>query len=824
MRFQFSSSLLFVASSAGSIFGVTMTAASSFTPHRIHYEDLLVDPEHQHPHQGGVSLLEALDDSSGIVVVTNLPDNFSQLKKEVLAHLHACLLEQQEQQQQEEGQDDAEVVVAEQAFRDGTLRRTLATATTLHEGGPLPLSLRMTQPASSCAAFNSTVQQFRTIAETATTKFAQALSDELAPDLHQPVLHRKQERQGGTDNKNNNNKGDAGAAGARYNTIADLVRHGDTLEHFHSYQKVKKTAAAIGEEYNDDDDDEEEEEAVRMETIELHADQGFFIAFTPGMLVEETAVAASASVSSVVSTAGGFYIVEKNEEEEDGTFEKKKKNPIHVEFDIDTDDLVFMLGDGVNQYINNRMIDSGTNRRALRATPHAVSLNYHAASSARVWYGRMVLPPSDALVVLDDQAGDAEHAAVQTTLTYGDVRRRLIDDANKSNDAGAAGAAAVPTAGLGCSQPNMRALQGGLHDQPSACAKGSLFCWARCMELDEYDLTEELCAEQNLDLQCINPRGQFSTGERHGDFWPACTNSTQEETPYPEILQHDDDVCTEEAWDAFLASFGDYDHTFDLSNEKNSGAALQWSVVDEEQGIIRGRLAFGDVYGWLSFGFASEGGKHNGMNDGNILMAIPGTDYTPATGLVVPGMTVEGSDAISIEVAKSRAAALIDTTINPLGSSVNEYHIDPDGSSFRHWSEPTGMLTDDGQGPSNVIVTDCFTAMTFEINSINGKYFNVTGVDDVMWGGNSMDYHVGYHGRGNRARFYINWMTGEGVFWEKPDIVAVVVEEKDDGNHSHNKTDDDDDSGASYSGSLLLASTAAAIATSVAAITTSDLF
>ena len=174
MRFQFSSSLLFVASSADSIFGVTVTAASSFTPHRIHYEDLLVDPEHQHPHQGGVSLLEALDDSSGIVAVTNLPDNFSQLKKEVLAHLHACLLEQQEQQQQEE-QDDAEVMVAEQAFRDGTLRRTLATATTLHEG-PLPLSLRMTQPASSCTAFNSTVHQFRTIAETATTKFAQALS------------------------------------------------------------------------------------------------------------------------------------------------------------------------------------------------------------------------------------------------------------------------------------------------------------------------------------------------------------------------------------------------------------------------------------------------------------------------------------------------------------------------------------------------------------------------------------------------------------------------------------------------------------------------
>jgi len=243
-------------------------------------------------------------------------------------------------------------------------------------------------------------------------------------------------------------------------------------------------------------------------------------------------------------------------------------------------------------------------------------------------------------------------------------------------------------------------------------------------------------------------------------------------------------------------------------------------VIDEERGIIRGRLVFGDVFGWLGFGFAAPDGNHNGMNDGNIIMALPGGNYTPAYGMVVPGMTVEGSDEISIEVAKSRSAELLPTTTNPPGSTVHEYHIDPDGSSFRHWSEPTGMLNDDdddddGQKPANVIVTDCFTAMTFETNSINGKAFNVSGTDDVIWAGNSMDYHAGYHGRGNRARFIVNWKTGEGEYWEKP---VVVGDDHDDHDHTEAAAEDDhdDNSGAhrrSGSSFLLISIVAVAITT-----------
>ena len=384
----------------------------------------------------------------------------------------------------------------------------------------------------------------------------------------------------------------------------------------------------------------------------------------------------------------------------------------------------------------------------------------------------MVLPPSDALVVAADAPG-----STQTTLTFGDVRRRLVETPD----------ARVP-AGLGCSSPTMRALQHGNHDEPSACEKGTLFCWARCMELSEYDITEEICASQDLEVKCINPRGQFTTGERHGDFWPACSNTTVEVTPYPEIPQTPEDTNTSDAWEAFVADT-EYDHSFDLTNDKNKGVLLQWSVVDEDEGLIRGRLAFNDVFGWLAIGFPDPEGKHNGMNGADILMALPGGNYTPAYGLEVPGKTLPGTDEISVEISKKKSVA-IEPVNNPEGSTVYEYVIDPEGSAFRHWYEPIGTSQ---SNKTNVVVTEYATALTWELDNINGKKFSMTGFDDLIWAGNSKDYHVGYHGRGNRARFHINWSTGEGKLWTPEEDEG---DEEESVSYNEDEYHDGDDSGA----------------------------
>ena len=259
---------------------------SAFTPIRIRYDDLV---------SGSISLLDALEDSSGIVSMTDLPEDFTFIKKDVLSHLHSCMLDQQESQ--------GEYDVAKESFPDGTIRRTLATATTKTEG---PLRLAKTSLTSSieCQSFEKNLERFRSISNMATRSFAKALSREMEPHLKKPLLTKR------GDDKDS------------YDTIEELVVHGEQLEHFHSYQKTER----VGEEYSD--------EESKMATIDVHADQGFFIAFTPGMMMSSNSKDKNPKASS------GFYIVEEGPNE---------TLPIHVEFDIDTDDLVFMLGDGVNQ-------------------------------------------------------------------------------------------------------------------------------------------------------------------------------------------------------------------------------------------------------------------------------------------------------------------------------------------------------------------------------------------------------------------------------------------------------------------------------------------
>jgi len=333
--------------------------------------------------------------------------------------------------------------------------------------------------------------------------------------------------------------------------------------------------------------------------------------------------------------------------------------------------------------------------KKLRATPHAVSLTAHDDSLARVWYGRMVLPPKDAYSSVTD-------------TTYGDVRKLIIDTPD----------ADLPS-GIGCSSMDMRALSG---DGSTSCGADELMCWARCMPLADFNIDENTCADQDLRLQCINPRGQSSDGSRHGDYYPACTNTTQEVTPFPKITGQNDN-CADE-WEAFRMGSA-YDHHFNLTTAANSGAFFMWSVVG---GTIKARLAFNNVFGYLSAGFADINGKKNGMHGANVLIAMPGGDYSAVTGL---------------DLDKP---------------SVQSFVIDPTQSSFRHWQEPI-----DGNPGAEFVQTECFTALLFETDEINGIAFNTTGTDEMIWAGNEKDHFMGYHGR-NRDRFTVEWSTGEAYF------------------------------------------------------------
>ena len=445
----------------------------------------------------------------------------------------------------------------------------------------------------------------------------------------------------------------------------EVVESGEHLEHFHSYQRTSSDTTE--------------------NTIDFHVDQGLFIAFTPALLVS-TQDDIDDSNKEDLTVSDGFYI-----ELQDGS-------RATVKFDAN-DDLVFMLGDGVNQFINPRLSKDSV---MLRATPHALTMPYHGANEARVWYGRMVLPPSDAV--------HPEHG-----ITFDEIRQGLMEGRDASQ------------LDLGCST-NMAARK----LQVTECTGNSIYCWSQCMNATEYSVSNEICAAQGLDMKCINPRNQLYV-EGHGDYYPACINASAaaNATDYPPLgnAPRNENECTLAAYQKF-ASNTMYENQVVVGEDAGT---FSWTFVD---GVLDGRLAFNGLFGWLAFGLSNTNttGTINGMLGASIIMALPGGNYNASVGLDLS-----------------------------VGNNVNEYQIDPLATAFRHWSTPLTSTTRSASTKKYAVeVNDCFTAITFKTDNINHIKFNATGRDELLWAADGEDYFAGYHGA-NRRRFAIDWSTSDAV-------------------------------------------------------------
>ncbi|KAL7529672.1 hypothetical protein ACHAWF_003080, partial [Thalassiosira exigua] len=356
--------------------------------------------------------------------------------------------------------------VATVVLPDGTVRRSFA-ASTLPEnrGGIRPVEALEAFVASSasgttsesCRAFRAGLGAFRAAADEVTHAFARRLSSEMGGSLPRPLLKA--------------------SGGGGYDDVADVVSGGVHLEHFHSYQKQK--------------DAREGGSSDEAQAIEFHTDQGFFIAFAPGLTVSTDGQGGD----EAPELSGGFYVRDADGAERAMAFD-------------DEDDLVFMMGDGANQFVNNQIV--GDDREPLRAAPHALTLPSSSddPSRVRVWYGRMVLAPDDAYVP-------------GTASTFGRAREALVAAASSDD---------VPLLGLGCSSPRAEAIVGtttsSRRSLATECAEDELYCWFRCQVLEDFGTSYATCEERRLEdpgaeVQCMNPRGQVHpNGKDHGDFYP----------------------------------------------------------------------------------------------------------------------------------------------------------------------------------------------------------------------------------------------------------------------------------------------------------------
>jgi len=232
-----------------------------------------------------------------------------------------------------------------------------------------------------------------------------------------------------------------------------VINKGDHLEHFHSYYAPKSKNSGGGASKAD-------------ATIDWHVDQGLVLLFTPGQQDDKS--------------TSGFFI------------QLKDGSAVEVDFDAALDDLVIMLGDGMDQYFNPVLKEG----HQLRAVPHALTLPKAATTKPRLWYGRMVLPPPAAL--FSSAAG--QHP--EEDATFGDLRKGMVrQDATSLN--------------LGCASERMVArdihtLSEGQtsNDEENPCdSEYSIYCWNRCMYYNSTDynpdqVTPDSCASEGEELLC----------------------------------------------------------------------------------------------------------------------------------------------------------------------------------------------------------------------------------------------------------------------------------------------------------------------------------
>ena len=259
-------------------------------------------------------------------------------------------------------------------------------------------------------------------------------------------------------------------------SLMDIIREGDHLEHFHAYYTSET---------------EQDSGHLQDITVDWHMDQGFLLAFSPGQ--------------SNGQPTDGFYI-----QLPDGSSEM-------VKFD-ERDEIVFFFGDGVNQIINPVLINQG--KAPIRALPHALKMP--ALDQERLWYGLMVLPPSDALHPIHHES-------------FGEIRKKMIQRDERSLYVGCSSSSTTTTS----SSRIARLLNEGFNE--SQCDEDmSYYCWHQCMNYTDYNASPDICESKSLTFGCVDVDGyEWPGGDVHNDsFALRCVeavlesqyNSTENET------------------------------------------------------------------------------------------------------------------------------------------------------------------------------------------------------------------------------------------------------------------------------------------------------
>lgn len=243
-------------------------------------------------------------------------------------------------------------------------------------------------------------------------------------------------------------------------SVHEIISKGEQLDHFHVYSSTDASTTS------------------QVKTLDWHTDYGFALAFLPGVM----------SKDGEYTPSEGFYIKMPDGLTQEVTFAKD-------------DDIVILLGDGV-AHINNAI---STNGVELRAVPHSFIMPEAQDDSLRLWVGRMMLFPLDAMHSILEQS-------------FGDVQNELNSDPSfhlgTNVDVGYA---------LGCSHSqelSPRLLAG---DDMMNCTEDQFMCWHACFNNTE-ELSPSGCEANGQQLACVDSTDGVTLWDgTHNPKWsPGC--------------------------------------------------------------------------------------------------------------------------------------------------------------------------------------------------------------------------------------------------------------------------------------------------------------
>lgn len=262
----------------------------------------------------------------------------------------------------------------------------------------------------------------------------------------------------------------------RYYTFNELFGEGEHLEHLHTYFSPSQNTPKKDTEM----------------TLDFHVDAGMLIAMTTGYYSHEK------------SDKSGLYIM---------LPDNTKAKAI-----VDDNALVIMVGDGASRWLSPLL------GKPLRAIPHALIADLQpvqGTAAARSWYGKMYLPPADAIIPQEDLTFREYHILEskhsQTSGNKNEESRQSLSDL-------------LPSACGGKLSHYKSTVQ-------DNCAADEIFCWAQCMSLSEIscDKSDAICYNYR-DETPSDPSSMCMQGDddvHNGHYCrPACSSILNNDTDY----------------------------------------------------------------------------------------------------------------------------------------------------------------------------------------------------------------------------------------------------------------------------------------------------